>query len=77
VLTGIEAHYWLNGGSDRTTFNFAATNAFYGLLNTLSPVLAKRISDDVSQNATALARIPNDRQYNIFSNPFSIGGSGE
>jgi hypothetical protein len=72
VLTGIEARYWLNGSLNRQTFNFAADNAFYGLLNALSPVLAKRVSDDVSRNAAALARVPNDPQYNIFSNPPGI-----
>jgi hypothetical protein len=72
TLTGIEARYWLNGSLDRQTFNFAADNAFYGLLNALSPVLAKRVSDDVSRNAAALARVPNDPQYNIFSNPPGI-----
>jgi hypothetical protein len=74
VLTGIEARYWLNGSLERQTFNFSAANAFYGLLNALSPTLAQRVSNEVSRNATALARIPNDRQYNIFSNPPGLGG---
>jgi hypothetical protein len=69
ALTGIEARYWMNGSLNRHTFNFAAANAFYGLLTALSPALAERVSNDVSRNATALARVPNDQQYNIFSNP--------
>jgi hypothetical protein len=74
ALTGIEARYWLNGSLNRQTFNFAADNAFYGLLNALSPILAKRVEGDVSRNATALARVPNDSRYNIFSDPPGIDG---
>jgi hypothetical protein len=76
VLTGIEARYWLNGSLERQTLNFSAANAFYGLLNALSPTLAQRVSNDVSRNATALARVPNDRRYDIFSNPPGGGNSG-
>jgi hypothetical protein len=69
VLTGIHARYWMNGGLNRQSFGYAGRESFYRVLEALSPVLAERVSGDVSRNATALARIPNDPQYDIFSNP--------
>jgi tetratricopeptide (TPR) repeat protein len=69
ALTGIHARYWLNGGLNRQSFGYSGRESFYRVLEALSPAIAEHVSDDVSQNATALARIPNDRQYNIFSNP--------
>jgi hypothetical protein len=73
VLTGIYGCYWLSDGYDRHSFGYAGRESFYRTLEALSPSLAERVSDDVSRNATALARIPNDRQYNIFSNPPGLG----
>jgi hypothetical protein len=70
AITGIDARYWLNDGHRFNTFGFAASEAFYRTLDALSPVIAKRMSDEVSKNARTLALVPNDPRFNVFSIPY-------
>jgi hypothetical protein len=79
TLAGIYARYYmLKGGifSDTTYFYDGALGSFGGSLLALSKQLLDSISEYVikSPNRNALARIPADSRYNVFSIPAGGGG---
>ncbi|MDR0909635.1 MAG: tetratricopeptide repeat protein [Spirochaetaceae bacterium] len=68
ALTGISARFWISLMYQMNSLVDAADTAFLGSLQTLSSVLWDKVTSDINNmTANAMAKIPNDTRYNIFS----------
>jgi hypothetical protein len=74
-VCGISARYWVTADSMSLSANDALTNTIRTLNG--DPLINKLVTEITPGRVEALAKIPTDQRFNVFSVPYSIGGPAQ